>query len=158
MTFRFARLAALAGLGLLATASVAGANTRVGVLDCSVAGGTGQIIVGSRAMDCWFKPSDGGKPERYTGRITKIGLNVGVVQAGRLGWGVFAPSKVGAGALSGTYVGAGVDASIVVGGGGNALLGGFRNSVMLQPFSLEGQTGLNFAGGVAGLSLEWRKR
>jgi len=37
--------------------------------------------------------------------------------------------------------------------GANALVGGSRRSVFLQPLSVQGQKGLNFAAGVAGLVL-----
>jgi hypothetical protein len=48
----------------------------------------------------------------------------------------------------------GANASVGVGGGGNFLLGGPGNSYALQPISLQGQTGLNVAAGVAGLELQ----
>jgi hypothetical protein len=40
-----------------------------------------------------------------------------------------------------------------VGVGANALVGGSRNSFALQPLSVQGQTGLNVAAGVARLEL-----
>ena len=57
------------------------------------------------------------------------------------------------GVLSGNYAGVAVDGSIGVGGGGKALVGGWRNSVTLQPLSAQAQTGLNLAIGVSGLKL-----
>jgi hypothetical protein len=41
-----------------------------------------------------------------------------------------------------------------IGGGGNFLLGGPQDSYALQPISVQGQTGLNVAAGVAGLELQ----
>jgi hypothetical protein len=41
-----------------------------------------------------------------------------------------------------------------VGGGGNFLVGGPSNAYALQPISVQGQTGLNVAAGVAGIELE----
>ncbi|MDE2332645.1 MAG: DUF992 domain-containing protein, partial [Bradyrhizobium sp.] len=44
--------------------------------------------------------------------------------------------------------------SIGIGGGGNFLVGGPANSYALQPISVQGQTGLNVAAGIAGLELQ----
>jgi hypothetical protein len=69
-------------------------------------------------------------------------------------WTVVAPVAVMApGALGGTYAGATASATVGVGLGANALVGGSNNTVALQPLSIEGNTGLNVAAGVAGLSL-----
>jgi hypothetical protein len=38
------------------------------------------------------------------------------------------------------------------------LVGGFKNSIALQPVSVEGQNGLNVAAGVAELSLKFDKK
>ena len=70
-------------------------------------------------------------------------------------WAVNAPTtRLGRGELAGTYGGVGANASIGVGGGGNFLVGGPRNAYALQPISVQGQTGLNVAAGVAGIELE----
>jgi len=66
---------------------------------------------------------------------------------------VFAPtSGPRHGALTGDYVGA--DASVAVGAGvgANALVGGFGRSFTLQPLSIEVQSGVALAAGVASLS------
>jgi hypothetical protein len=39
----------------------------------------------------------------------------------------------------------------------NALVGGFENSIALQPITIEGQNGLNVAAGVAALNLHFDK-
>jgi len=44
-------------------------------------------------------------------------------------------------------------ATIGVGLGANVLLGGFNKSIALQPVSVEGNTGLNVAAGIAELVL-----
>ena len=62
--------------------------------------------------------------------------------------------RLGRGELAGSYGGVGANASIGVGGGGNFLVGGPANAYALQPISLQGQTGLNVAAGIAGLDLE----
>ena len=58
------------------------------------------------------------------------------------------------GQLAGSYGGVGANASVGIGFGGNFLLGGPQNAYALQPLSVQGQTGLNVAAGVAGLELQ----
>ena len=53
-----------------------------------------------------------------------------------------------------SYGGVGANASIGVGFGGNFLVGGPQNSYALQPISVQGQTGLNVAAGIADIQLE----
>ena len=47
--------------------------------------------------------------------------------------------------MRGYYAGVGADASVGIGLGVNALVGGFNKSIMLQPVSAQGQSGLNAA-------------
>jgi hypothetical protein len=76
------------------------------------------------------------------------------VNQGRLVWGVIAPSAgIPRGALSGTYTGIGAQATAGAGVGANVLVGGTGRAFSLQPVSLEGQTGLNIAGGVTTVTL-----
>ena len=63
-------------------------------------------------------------------------------------------SRLGRGELAGSYGGVGANASIGVGGGGNFLVGGPANAYALQPLSVQGQTGLNVAAGIAGIELQ----
>jgi hypothetical protein len=57
------------------------------------------------------------------------------------------------GALAGTYSGAAAEATVGAGLGANVLVGGSNRSIALQPLSVQGQTGLNLAVGVAELRL-----
>jgi hypothetical protein len=72
-----------------------------------------------------------------------------------MSWVVFAPGKLGPGALAGTYAGATAEATFAVGLGANVLVGGSQSSVALQPVSVQGQTGLNIAAGLAKFTLEY---
>jgi Protein of unknown function (DUF992) len=77
-----------------------------------------------------------------------------VTNAGILAWDVLAPSSgPKQGALTGDYVGVDASATAAIGAGANALIGGFGRSVTLQPLSLEAQTGVALAAGVAELTL-----
>jgi hypothetical protein len=129
------------------------ASVKVGVLECSVAPGVGMIVGSSKRVSCTFTPT-GRKAERYSGRITKIGIDVGFTKGGAIVWGVFAPtSGYQRHALAGHYAGASAQATLVAGLGANVLVGGSNKSFALQPFSISGQTGVNLAVGVAGLDL-----
>ena len=69
-------------------------------------------------------------------------------------WAVLAPTDGWLrGALAGEYVGASGSASVGLGVGAQVLVGGSNRSIALQPLSVEGQTGVNLALGVAGLTL-----
>jgi hypothetical protein len=63
-------------------------------------------------------------------------------------------SRIGRGDLAGNYGGVGANASVGLGGGGNFLVGGPANSYALQPLSVQGQTGLNVAAGIADIELQ----
>ncbi len=129
-------------------------TAQVGTLSCDVSAGVGMILVQKQTMTCLFTPANGGPPEPYLGRIDEFGVALGAVSQGRLLWGVVAPaSGVPRGALSGTYTGVGAQASVGAGVGANVLVGGTGRAFSLQPVSVEGQTGLNIAGGVTTVTL-----
>lgn len=129
-------------------------GVKVGVLKCRIEGGWGLILVSNKSVDCVFKPTSYRWRDHYVGTINKIGADIGVTNGGYLIWAVFAPGRVRRGSLAGQYIGASGEATVGIGVGANVLLGGFRDTINLQPLSVQGQTGLNVSGGVAGLFLE----
>ncbi len=140
------------GLGTAAQAQA----VKAGVLTCNVASGFGFIFGSSRAVNCTFAPG-GGPPQHYAGAINKFGVDIGYVQGAVIVWVVLAPTtNPGPGSLAGTYAGATASATVGVGVGANVLVGGSGNSISLQPVSIEGNTGLNVAGGIAELSLTFQ--
>ncbi len=146
-------LAALALAGGLAAAPAEAQNVQAGTLVCDVSGGVGMIIASQRDMACTFTNSRG-ELEVYVGRIRRFGLDLGATAGGQMVWAVLAPSgPFSRGALAGNYSGASAEATVVAGLGANVLLGGSNRSVALQPLSLQGQSGLNVAAGVADLQL-----
>jgi hypothetical protein len=145
--------ASVAVLTASAQTAVAQQGVKVGALSCEVSGGLGLIITSSKDMTCVFT-SASGQSEPYSGTIRKFGLDIGATDRGVLAWDVFASSAgPERGALAGDY--AGIDASATVGAGfgANALVGGSGRSFTLQPLSIQAQTGLALAAGVAGLTL-----
>ena len=139
-------------------ATVASANAlpavRAGVLQCQGGQNVGFVVGSTTSLECVFQ-SEGRPPEPYLATLHRIGLDLGVTEQTKLTWAVNAPTgRVRRGDLAGNYGGIGANASVGVGGGGNFLVGGPQNSYALQPISVQGQTGLNVAAGVANIELE----
>jgi len=149
---------AMVAVGLIAGTpfSATSAHTvgvKVGVLTCDVDGGWGYVVASSRNVHCNYVPNHG-QVERYTGTISKFGVDIGHASSGVIVWDVIAPSlDVRAGALEGAYAGATADAALGVGVGAKVLLGGFEKSIALQPISIEGENGIEIAAGIGALTL-----
>jgi len=142
-------------VALAAQPGHARSGVKVGVLKCDVAGNASFVFGSSRALRCVYTPTDKGRPEYYSGRINRYGIDIGYITEGTMLWAVFAPSKsVRGGALAGDYGGITADIAAGYGVGANAMLGGFKKSVALQPLSIEGIEGLNIAAGIASLNLK----
>jgi hypothetical protein len=150
---RIAAVAAAIGLApVFAGPAFAQAGVQVGTLTCNSAGGWGFIFGSTRAVACTFSAPN--HVEYYRGEISKFGVDIGYQAGGVLVWTVFAPTTtLAAGDLSGAYAGGTASATVGVGVGANALIGGSGSHIVLQPLSIEGNTGLNVAAGVAALTL-----
>ena len=123
-----------------------------GALQCR--GSTTSFVVGSvTELHCTFVPSAGGPTESYMARMKRTGLDIGINPQVAITWGVFAPTRLRRGELAGTYVGGAASATLGFGVGANALWGGSNNTISLQPVSVQGQTGLSAAAGIASLQL-----
>ena len=120
------------------------------MLQCQGGQNVGFVVGSVTSLECVFR-SEGRRPEPYIATVQRIGLDLGVTEQTQLAWAVYAPTnRLGRGELAGSYGGVGANASVGIGVGGNLLVGGSANSYALQPLSLQGQTGLNVAAGVAG--------
>lgn len=153
---RLAAAAAMLGATALAgtPTPAAAAQMKAGFLTCEVASGWGFVFGSSRDLKCTYSAGTA-ITEHYTGTISKFGVDIGYLNSAVMVWGVMAPvSQVQPGGLAGGY--AGGTASVAVGGGVGAhvLVGGSDNHIMLQPLSIEGQTGLNVAAGIAAMELK----
>lgn len=152
-SFRPLLTAAVLSIALPISAHSASAAEPVGTLKCNVAGGVGFVITSSKALACTFESGYG--TEYYVGTIRRFGLQVGITGPGCLVWGVLAAdAKPGPVALSGEYLGASASVSVGPGVGANALVGGNNQSIVLQPVSVNAQTGVDLAAGVGDLILE----
>lgn len=149
-------LAAAASLSI-ASVAIAAPKLVAGTLTCYGQGSIGAIIGSKQTLRCSFNPEGPGRNARYSASITRVGVDIGVTGQSTMIWTVLASTNaLPRGALNGTYAGVAADASIGIGGGANALVGGSNKSIVLQPVSVKGQTGLNLAVGVAELSLRQR--
>ena len=127
---------------------------RAGILQCQGGQNVGFVVGSVTSLECVFQ-SEGRRPEAYIATVRRYGLDIGFTEQTKFSWTVNAPTgRVGRGDLAGNYGGVGANASVGVGGGGNFLVGGPQNSYALQPVSVQGQTGLNVAAGVADIDLQ----
>ena len=156
MRKRLAAITLFAIAASLVPSAAQKANATLGVLDCTVEGGTGFIIGSQKNLKCTFTSANKAvASERYVGVIKKFGLDVGGTKKAVLRWRVLAPTGdvYAPGVLAGDYTGVSAEATVVVGGGANLLVGGSSKTFTLQPLSLQAQTGLNVAAGVTSFQL-----
>lgn len=139
-----------------ATPALSQQRVEVGVLDCVIEGGAGVVIASSQELACTFEPADETRPpETYVGVVNKFGLDVGVKDATQMQWLVLAPTAdaYAPGALEGDYAGVSAEVAAGLGAGANILVTQDSESLMLQPISVEGKTGINVALGVSEFQL-----
>jgi hypothetical protein len=147
---------ALSALALLAPARAAETTVKIGMMTCHVSSGWGFVFGSTRDLRCVFTGE--GRTENYSGKISKFGVDIGFQQSGVIIWAVLAPSTdLKAGALTGDYGGVTAGAAAGVGGNANVLLGGSTKSISLQPVSVEGDTGINVAVGIAAITLKYQR-
>ncbi len=141
---------------LVASFATANAQQRmpIGVLECEGGQNVGFVVGSVTNLECVFQ-GEGRRPEAYIATVHRFGVDLGFTQQTKFSWAAYGPTnRIGRGGLAGRYGGVGANASVGVGFGGNFLLGGAANSYALQPLSVQGQTGLNVAAGVADIELQ----
>jgi hypothetical protein len=154
--------AGLLGVGLAlgvaiastSSATAQGAKIVAGTLTCNGGANVGLIVGSQQKLDCSFSPAGKGRVRDFKATITKVGLDIGFKSESVIVWTVLGSTeKVPSKSLVGNYAGVSAEASVALGAGANALVGGNDKSIVLQPLSVQGQTGLNLAVGVTGLTL-----
>ena len=127
-------------------------RVEVGILSCATGSTTGTIFASSKSLYCRFQKP--GHDELYRGRIDRFGLDLGSTGKTAIAWAVLSPTaNPPPRSLAGTYGGIGAEATVGYGIGANALIGGSRHGFILQPLSVQAQTGLNIAAGIRSLVL-----
>ena len=145
---------AIAAVAVPLAAANALPPVRAGILQCQGGQNVGFVVGSVTSLECVFQ-SEGRRPEPYIATVRRYGVDLGFTQQTRFSFAVNAPSRrPGRGELAGNYGGVGANASVGVGFGGNFLVGGPENAYALQPISVQGQTGLNVAAGIADIQLE----
>ena len=130
-------------------------TVKAGYLTRHVASGWGFIFGSSREIACTYSVEPN-YSEFYTGTISKFGVDIGYLRSGVMLWAVIAPTtKPNPGVLAGHYAGATASAAVGVGTGAHVLVGGFNNSIALQPVAIEAQNRLNVAAGIDSLGLHF---
>jgi len=146
--------AALAALSIsIAGDAFAASHTEVGRLDCDVSAGFGVIIGSQQEMTCQFVPTGDGVTEKYKGKVTEFGLDIGETSKAKIAWLVFAPTTRSDNAFEGTYTGVSADAAVGLGLSANVLVGGEHGTISLQPISVEAEEGFNIAAGITSFTL-----
>lgn len=156
--FRSSVAVIAAVLALAAGIASVRAQSRVesGVLECRGGPSVGLLVGSVSELNCVYRSSYG-PSQSYRAIVRKLGLDIGFTESTVLAWAVFAPAQqVGLGDLAGNYGGVQAGASVGAGVGANALVGGSGNSIALQPLSMQGQSGLNVAAGIASLELRFQ--
>lgn len=155
------RRSLVAALGLLAAATLAApaaearSTVKLGVLTCAQVGTLNYVVYAKREFDCLFRSAGRGPDQRYIGTVKRIGATLKLERDARLAWVVFAPTyRQPRFALEGAYYGAGADAALYYGIGARALIGGFSNSINLQPVSFSGEKGYGVSAGLDGFFLK----
>ena len=132
-------------------------SVELGLLECTVEGGTGFIFGSSKDLTCEYTPANEGEAaESYFGVINKYGIDIGVTGTTLIKWAVLAPTtdfEYQAGSLAGDYRGVSAEATAAVGAGVNVLVGGSEQTYSLQPLSVQAQEGVNVAVGIAEIQL-----
>jgi hypothetical protein len=129
------------------------ARFEAGLLTCEVEAGVAFIMSSPRDLHCVFHKSDG-LNEAYGGTLQSVGAEIGVSGRGVIAWTVIAETReLPPGVLAGEFGGVEAGGAAVVGGRGQALVGGSRRTITLQPVSVEAEVELNLAIGVTSMEL-----
>ncbi|MEL6235850.1 MAG: DUF992 domain-containing protein [Pseudomonadota bacterium] len=154
------RIAALAAAGSFLFAALPAAaeddgKIETGLLDCQLTDSSNLIIVSGSTFTCTFDPIEEGAPDEvYTAKISQFGLDLSDNDQERIRWVVLAPTlSFKPGVLAGDYYGLSADATVGAGVGARVLVGGFDESITLQPVSLTTTEGLGISAGIEQLEL-----
>jgi uncharacterized protein DUF992 len=128
--------------------SMRNSKVYIGALQCTVAGGQGYLIGGSRDANCLFTPETG-QPQAYRGTIRDLGIDIGETKPVRLLWKAYSlGSARGPEALVGTYVGETAAVTADSRTGGNWFYGGVDAQIALI-------TTATFVGDNAGYNVQY---
>tara|TARA_B100000315_G_scaffold223224_1_gene227823 strand:+ start:6945 stop:7418 length:474 start_codon:yes stop_codon:yes gene_type:complete len=141
---------------LWSSASSADSFIKVGLLKCIKSGKGINILIHSQfPVRCLFKDTSGGK-EKYRGKTgVELGLDLQKLEKSKMVFTVLSVGDLKAGkkSLAGRYLGGTINLTVDVGAGVNALVGGGKNHIALQPIALESTRGIGAAAGIGFLDI-----
>ncbi len=132
-------------------------GARMGILTCKTVPGSSLSLVihSTEDVKCVFKDNLG-ETEHYKGETgVGLGFDVSFDRETTIVYTVMAANiKAGNHQLAGKYFGGGGSATVGAGVGAQALIGGGKKNISLQPVVLSGSTGAGVSGGLTYLYLE----
>jgi len=151
-----ALLAAVPMLPMQASAETS-AGARIGALTCKTVpdSGVSLIVHSTENVTCEFKSTSGGV-EHYKGETgVGLGFDISYDRNTTMVYAVMsADYKAGGHQLAGKYFGVGGSATAGVGVGAQALIGGGKKNISLQPLAVSGSEGAGVSAGITYLYLE----
>jgi hypothetical protein len=126
-----------------------------GALTCNVSASVGFLFGSTKELTCVFARPDGSS-EAYSGSIDRYGIDIGFTKARHVLWNVYTLTETPPppGALAGSYVGSQESVAVGATAGGNVLIsGGDRKIVLSAVVIRQSGSGLNFADGIAEMTL-----
>jgi hypothetical protein len=128
---------------------------QAGTLSCMVQGGVGYIVGSSRVATCTFDhPGDNNFSESYVAKLSRVGVDVGVMPKQAMRWAVYTPGG-GAepGMLMGAHPGSSTEANVGVGDGGKVSFQSNGRNIVFEQMKAPMAFGVSFGVGEATLEL-----
>jgi len=150
--------ALIAGLAMAGAVQAAGdGGVELGYLECQLSQDEGNVIVSELTYSCAFDPNDESRPEEfYKATSDKLGIDLSKTHRETLRWAVLAAGEPEEpGALAGDYGGVSADVSAGAGVGAKALVGGFEDTITLQPVSVTTQEGYGLSLAIESMHLDF---
>ena len=148
---------------LLSTVAVASAEARsfpnaplrtAGTLTCAVEPSMGFVVGSTRGMACRFVSNRGGFVQTYSGRMDRIGLDLGMTSGQTISWRVLTPGGASRSSMiDGIFAGPSAEATLVGGPGTQMHFDVQGERVVLEPVGHSGHAGFSFAIGEARMGI-----
>jgi len=129
---------------------------QAGTLTCTIQPGAGLLIASARAATCIFDhPGSDYFSDKYDARLSRFGLDVGVMSGQSIKWAVMTPGgHAYQGMLSGSHVGTSSEAALGMGVGAQTNFSGAGTAVMLEQMGSTMGVGLGLSFGETRLDLD----
>jgi len=128
---------------------------QAGTLSCLVDQGLGYVVGSSRSATCTFDhPGANNFSETYDAKLSRIGVDVGVMPKQAMRWAIYTPGGVAEpGMLAGAHPGSSAEAAIGVGDGGKVAFRQNGRNIVFQQMQAPMAIGVSFSVGQANLEL-----